>query len=74
MYFQLTLRVLLLDELRLLVLDEPVVVAPVRVPDDVVQDHQPLKQQLGGHTNSVSKIGRQLFLENFGSYKLPIMI
>ncbi len=33
----------LLDELRLLILDEPVVVAPVRVPDDVVQHHYPLE-------------------------------
>jgi hypothetical protein len=33
----------LLGELWLLVLDEPVVVAPVRVPDDVVQHHYPLE-------------------------------
>ncbi len=36
----------LLDELWLLVLDEPIVVSPVRVPDDVVQHNYPLEQQL----------------------------
>lgn len=36
-----------------LVLDEPVVVTAVRVPCDVVQDHQPLELQLEPGDNTV---------------------
>lgn len=31
---------------RLLILDQPIIIPPICVPDDIIQNHQPLKLQL----------------------------